>query len=127
MIFDKQDAFDRMCRGMRDQGRPSYTKEMGCRYRSYDGTKCAIGMLIDDERYHVSMEGRSPTSVLGINTPSLPPEDRQFLEFAQYDHDAAAEATAGAAANEFMQRFLKGMRELAKRYNLNPSALDEPI
>lgn len=47
------------------QGEKSMPPAIGiCRYRGPDGLACAIGALISDEHYSVSLEGRAANDVL---------------------------------------------------------------
>lgn len=51
-----QEAFDKVVRGLRAQGRPSLEGAHQCMYRNAEGLKCAAGMLIPDSEYKPSME-----------------------------------------------------------------------
>lgn len=51
-----QDLFDRSVSGVIAQGRPARGTG-GCKYRTDDGAKCAVGQLIDDKHYTFDMEG----------------------------------------------------------------------
>lgn len=67
-----QEIFDAVIRHLRKQGRrandysPIYSRYV-CRYRGDNGTKCAVGCLIDDEHYNPACEG---VSVGGGNAPA---------------------------------------------------------
>jgi hypothetical protein len=55
-----------------DQGKPSINPETGdCRYRSDDGSKCAIGHVLDDEVYSFELEG---VGIITILTPGTGPD-----------------------------------------------------
>jgi hypothetical protein len=52
-------------RGVISQGRPSVNPHGYCMYRGTGDVKCAVGMLIPDETYRPSLEGR------GVTTPQV--------------------------------------------------------
>lgn len=59
----KQEVFDKVATHLLRQGRPSKATFGGGgyrgAYRSKGGLKCAIGVLIPDDRYHKGLEGCS--------------------------------------------------------------------
>lgn len=64
----------------------------GCRYRSNDGCKCAVGALIPDELYTKELEGRMASTVLAKLEDQLTPlwdqePTLQLLRRLQYVHD----------------------------------------
>lgn len=74
----------------------------GCKYRTYDGNKCAVGCLIDDEHYKLhwdSEEGVAAEEIIedvfGFAATS---EFTKFCLQAQSAHDHSG------TANEFVQR-----------------------
>lgn len=53
-----QEIFDKSVAGLASQGfERAYTEGVGCKYRDYDGRKCAIGWLIPDDKYNAGLEG----------------------------------------------------------------------
>jgi hypothetical protein len=61
-----QAMFDRVARHLLRQNRRSKGADgRACKYRGLDGTKCAIGCLIDDACYSPSLEGR------GVEDPNV--------------------------------------------------------
>ena len=71
-------------------------KKVECRYRGSNGTMCAIGCLIPDEKYDPSFEGRGVTGLpldalvfAGVKDRS----DVRFLEDLQDIHDDGAPAS----------------------------------
>jgi hypothetical protein len=105
--MDRQETFDKVARHLLTQGRRS--AELNpmvsggvCRYRSPDGTKCAVGALIPDELYSADMEGRSVIGLVGCDgNDDVSPwaealrahlgvesdYDERFLETLQRIHD----------------------------------------
>lgn len=51
-----QEVFDLVVEHLFTQGRPAYDGSQGCMYRTYDGLRCAVGVLIPDDLYHPSFE-----------------------------------------------------------------------
>ena len=63
-----QEAFARMVLHLRQQGRKSVESRGGidfCRYRTKDGSRCAVGVLITDEMYRPEMEEQIATGGFG--------------------------------------------------------------
>jgi len=61
-----------------------------CAYRGPNGEKCAIGVLIPDEAYHVGLEGKGAThddvlKATGLEITGV--EDKNFLSQLQIIHD----------------------------------------
>jgi len=54
--MDLQEQFDKMSNGLLEQGERSQTDWGTCAYRGCNGLKCAVGMIIPDEKYDASME-----------------------------------------------------------------------
>jgi hypothetical protein len=59
--MDRQAIFDRVATHLLTQGRKSL-RDNRCMYRGDDGTACAIGCLIPDEKYSTRFEGLTPNS-----------------------------------------------------------------
>jgi hypothetical protein len=55
----KQQIFDKVAKHLLKQGKRSKNEEGDCRYRSPDGTRCAVGCLIPTNLYHGKLEGVS--------------------------------------------------------------------
>lgn len=65
MPFSKQETFDTVAKHLLTQKKKAWTRGTGCAYRGEDGTKCAVGCLIPDDRYDSDLEGAGLT----INRP----------------------------------------------------------
>ena len=87
--MDKQKTFDVVARHLLKQGCRATTEEGMCQYRDEYGRKCAIGILIPEDRYSPSLEGRDVKSwsckELEIINATL--EDVSFLQELQRLHD----------------------------------------
>src|ERR1019366_8136543 len=73
-----QQVYDTSVGHLIRQGKPASEDGIECSYRTKDGLKCAIGCLITDKEYIVSMEGRN---VYDINRcGNLPKTLVQFID-----------------------------------------------
>lgn len=64
-MFNKQEIFETMVKNLMKQGRKSVVGSIDsgdetCLYRGPNGSKCAIGFLIDDLEYNESFENETP-------------------------------------------------------------------
>ncbi len=76
----KQEVFNTVVRGLRKQDAPSIGATApglpdvqlgnGCAYRGKGGRRCAVGMLIPDDEYHVSMEGQN-VALIAESSPTI--------------------------------------------------------
>lgn len=64
LYHTKQEVFDLILEGVRKQGGLSVNGTM-CAYRSNEGKRCAIGLLIPDDRYVPDMEGSTYSTMWG--------------------------------------------------------------
>ncbi len=84
-----QEAFTRVVQHLRAQGQKSEDGTEGCAYRSKQGLRCAVGVLITDEFYLKEFEG---DTVLGgpveaMLTKALPGVSLDLLADLQGIHD----------------------------------------
>ena len=86
-----QEIFDKVTEHLLTQNKLSYNISHGWMYRGLDGLKCAVGCLIPDEIYDVSIE-RMPVSKLVHLNNKVADFLKQFnlplLESLQYVHDS---------------------------------------
>ena len=87
-----QEIFETVARHLFTQGRRSIRdREDGygqiCAYRAPDGCQCAVGCLIPDDKYLVSMEGKSVTRLKEYNLPAFFPTNFGLLGALQGVHD----------------------------------------
>lgn len=112
-----------------------------CAYRSLCGA-CAVGHLIDDELAN-EWDAETDPSISNL----LNDEDNKYtedprvpayffrhidlLEHLQHAHDTAALTQRGidqvaSPPERFMEIYLRKMRWVAERFNLNPAVLEAP-
>lgn len=124
----QQEMFDTIIPALLKQGGPSLGPEaadpesIGCMYRGDDGRKCAVGVLIPDELYTPSMEGRSAEDMMKIYLDVqnlLGAENVEFLEAMQQVHDS----NPYDAEEWDMNYFIGSYERLASRFDLNPAVL----
>lgn len=109
-----QGAFDRMLIGMRRQrAKATNDPEFGhsCMYRGYGGSRCIVGMLIDERDYHPRLEGNTdPDVIRAIGLPHLANDIRvlAFFEEARVRlHDSLPPYGFMAAFEERAQQFAR--------------------
>ncbi len=115
--MNKQEIFNQVYLGLKSQGFKKSTafadESVGtCRYRGYNGRKCAIGHLISDEEYSIELEGAGIVYLIkNAFGPHLKPkkvksfferleinncaDDIDFLRSLQYVHDESEDIRAG--------------------------------
>lgn len=104
--IDRQAAFDLMVAKLYEQGKRATTPDQNsCEYLSEDGSRCAIGWLIDDDLISRELSGVVDTALrmLGIK---LLEDDVHFLRHAQTAlHDGIPEDLSREAFHRsLMQR-----------------------
>ncbi len=67
----KQETFDIVVRHLLKQGAKSIDETLICRYRGPNGSQCAVGCLIPDERYSERMEETTLVTELGFTEVGL--------------------------------------------------------
>lgn len=97
-----QEIFDKVATHLRGmQSRAGRFMDNGnswfsCRYRTADGSRCAIGCLIPDELYDPAIEGDTPSNAFGgagaalhkvLTAVGLQKEQAPFLNRLQQVHD----------------------------------------
>lgn len=116
----KQETFDLVLDGMRKQGRPSFDG-VNCRYRSDDGCKCAVGLLIPGDAYDPEMEDqflvhRDYATIRGqiLLMDALEGHEISILRPVQMAHDKACLTSRGP----FMAEFEANMARIAEFHGL---------
>jgi hypothetical protein len=84
--MDNQEAFSRVVDHLRQQGRPSHDSG-NCAYRSKDGLRCAVGVLITDEFYKPELEGYCAEDMADVLCVALPGVSIGLLQALQDTHD----------------------------------------
>jgi len=114
MTTHRQTLFDTAARGLIEQGEPALdpdTEHTRCMYRTpHNNLKCAVGMLIPDEKYDRSFEYKNLRDVI-TETGIATLDDAQFLSDMQGAHDQHYTVSFSSWRTE--------MFEVAKKYDLN--------
>lgn len=77
--------FDVMANHLMTQRRASFDEIFRmCMYRSPDGLKCAVGVLIDDQEYTIDLEGNEVDRILGNDVSQ---SKLRILQHFQRIHD----------------------------------------
>lgn len=74
-------------------GAPSMDEIGYCRYRGLNGSKCALGLFIPDDRYTTDLEGDTISEILeklGDDLFDLQDVSNNFVFTLQQSHDRAA-------------------------------------
>ncbi|MFN9029662.1 MAG: hypothetical protein ACK54C_01980 [Betaproteobacteria bacterium] len=137
-LFIRQDVFDTVLNHLRKQG-PATDDRGECVYRTAEGKRCAVGVLIPDDMYDPDIEGGSCGLVAHTFTyppctgrshalkatmdrvyPTLTEDDWWFLKALQVAHDDSAD--------NGMERFEGAMADVAEKHGLiyTPGAEAEP-
>lgn len=84
----EQDIFDIVYPAMIKQGKPAIDEKGNCKYRAPDGSKCAVGHLLEDDEYNPEIEGNSveEAGIAHLIPDRLLPHV-QFLVDLQHAHD----------------------------------------
>lgn len=126
--MNKQEVFDTVATGLIAQGRQSKDDtDTGCRYRGWEATKCAIGLLIKDEDYNVALEN-NPVSDLGIQRAlksslgldCLTDAELRFLEDLRQVHDEYDEVFGS-----FVDYMVTRSYEIASDWRLDTGRLED--
>lgn len=116
-LLNKQQVFDIVVNHLLTQNKRCATDRNECRYRKPDGTKCAIGSLIPDEKYNPEIEGSRVTNINGYYLDHLDFSDEnmmRLLEQFQGVHDTTK--------SEF---WAENLKILAKQFNLTYNGKQE--
>lgn len=120
-----QECFDIAVTGLLKQGKKSVFRSdisatgFQCRYRGEKGTKCAVGMLIDDEHYDddIECEQADQKPVLGcLEASGCPVDDMAFVSLMMDMQSIHDNTSVSDWADEFYN--------LAGKYGLSTAVLD---
>lgn len=84
-----QEVFDKVAKHLLTQKKAALASNGSCQYRTASGLSCAVGCLIPDDVYVISMENKAARSFLdehGDDVPELVPHRRLLLSL-QLVHD----------------------------------------
>lgn len=89
----KQETYDAVKAGLMAQGAFAYDIYECCQYRTSDGNKCAVGLLLADAEYTYGLdEGYGGVGEIYDECPSLQYHDLELLTDLQCAHDSVANA-----------------------------------
>lgn len=115
-MFDKQMVFDKAYKALYDQNKRSLIGIRGmefCAYRSPDGSKCAVGHLIPDEKYNASLEKLSARTHAILEACGFPDNVACFLANMQFAlHDGLSDES------DFREQLVEAARNFAKQNGL---------
>lgn len=127
--YTNQEAFDVAARHLLTQGRRSMNPDSSsCAYRGVDGTKCAVGALIDDADYVTEMDRSADGDYgFGIKCATMSRLMPACLRSVDIDLLAKLQSVHDGAANEktFIRVVAADLRKVARRFDLSPAVLDE--
>jgi hypothetical protein len=113
-----QEIFDYVIQRLLEQGKRSMTGEEGCKYRGDGGTRCALGWLIPDDRYHAEMDDLvlawNVQDLLRHDIPAITALGHELAYEIQRAHDQASDHIPGL----FKTTLLENMKDVALRRNL---------
>lgn len=116
--MNSQTIFDTVVRHLWAQGKQAADDNGSCLYRGPNGTKCAVGILIPDDKYLPRMDqGRGLVNVL--DEAGIPAEHYALLLGLQRVHDKNGSWCA-SGPNENM---VSALAEVARVFNLNTDVL----
>lgn len=101
-----RDALATMLRQFRKQGKPSINNRGSCAYRGDDNTKCAVGSLIPDKKYHFGLETKPLSTITLSFDKKFEKVDFIFLRYCQRIHDSSVpkwETSEKSFAHVFLQ------------------------
>ena len=85
-----------------------------CQYRSPEGNKCAVGILMSDKVYKKDMEGKTLSGLHAFEIPKYMKEDNYYLLSAlQAWHDGPSLRTTHLTSRKHVREF----KRIAKRYD----------
>lgn len=115
-----QEIFDRVIAHLRKQGEPAFDDEGDCLYRTEINGRvlmCAVGCLIADEHYSENLEGKTIHDDVEVSEAVEASIGKvgswRLLGALQFAHDF-----------QWLNRGPSCFREVAKKYNLDTSALE---
>lgn len=103
----KQQIFDYVYKFLYKQGKRAADKNGGCKYRTHDGLKCAVGCIIPDELYSPIMEGSLYTlNDRRYKVPWYIKRNRNLLRDMQVAHDNTYASNPKKFRSDIREKFL---------------------
>lgn len=119
--MNNQEAFDLMVNHLIAQGKPAIDEEDGgsCLYRGPNNTKCAVGILIPDDKYTPSMENLYPYQLVEQHGVDFGDVETDFLYDAQ---NRLHDSPACEPLENFIAEVKDNAQALARKWKLTCSA-----
>ncbi|MEN7527880.1 hypothetical protein [Cupriavidus sp. DL-D2] len=119
--MEAQVLFNTVAKHLMVQGRRAMANQgQTCAYRSADGCKCAVGVLIPDELYDVHMEGLSIARMLDqLDELELPAPLAQFIKNDLEPHLHLLMALQAAHDGLTPEDWAGELRRIARKFKLN--------
>jgi hypothetical protein len=125
-----QQIFDYVFEGLYKQGHRAYdTTHMACQYKTSDGSKCAVGMLLTDEyyeRYEDVLEGANLADLIScvdnddnLLLPTLSNYSAMLGDLQDIHDMQLAPARIGEGEDKFRDGLIAEFKRIAEHYNLN--------
>ncbi len=126
--MNRQEIFNKAYLGVIAQGKPSVGSSGTCMYESRDGSRCGVGMLIEDKSLRQELDSLNETGIslvveniiggdsIFIDLPDWMINEVDLLESIQEAHDAAAAIPQDDAL--FVGNYKSRMTDVAKNFNL---------
>ena len=121
-MITNQEIFDRVVAHALKQRARSISETGNCRYRGPDGTKCFVGLFINDEHYTRMLEGRTLGYVkirAALEASGFIPADHtgwDLLADLQHMHDFSA-------PNDWALHFARRAHKYGLRYDPTASSI----
>lgn len=126
-----QEIFDKAFAGIVAQGKPAFSLESGCEYVKEDGSRCAVGVLLDEETAKSWTKGfvgsvedlmydfqREGGTTYGVTIPQWVFDNVELLEEMQVAHDQSARLTYVGSPELWLGDFVDRMKTVAKTFGL---------
>jgi hypothetical protein len=116
-MLSRQEIFNTVATKLLAQGVAAASPDGKCFYRGPNGTKCAAGHLIPDEKYYPTMEHKPSSNERVMQAMGIDETDKWLVRELQGAHD-------DELRNQGIDVWKKKMRFIASYYKLDPSVLD---
>lgn len=119
--MEAQTLFDTVAKHLLDQGRRAMAANASnCAYRSEDGCKCAVGVLIPDDVYDKSMEGMGIARLVDIlDELEMPQALAQFIKTELEPHLPLLMSLQSVHDGFAPEKWAERLRYVAAQFNLN--------
>jgi hypothetical protein len=128
--MNNQEIFDTVARHIIKQGKPAVNEYGDCKYRTADGSMCAVGVLIPDDVYTEDMEWMVPDHLATDKYISVDDGAKSGVLLlnlqAAHDMDLMSWDDDDNIVPDF-DTWASAMRHIAKEYSLNTNVLYDAL